>query len=119
MYQDTQLQESIPNPFAKIFDEISEMKHLLKNLLHKESLQKTEDEFITVKDASLLTKYSPPSIYRLCKQKEIPHHKQGNKILFKKDELISWLNDGRQKTVKEITADAERHLGRMGGSVGA
>ena len=77
-------------------------------------LQQKEEELLTIKEAANFLKYSVPSIYRLVSENKIPHFKKGSKLLFKKDELTAWLNEGRRKTVTEISNDAERHLEELG-----
>lgn len=73
-----------------------------------------EDQFLTIKEAAKLLKYSVPSIYRLISKNEIPNLKRGGKILFNKKELLAWAQEGRRKTITEITEDAEKHLGNLG-----
>lgn len=73
-----------------------------------------DDQLLTIKEAAKLLKYSVPSMYRLISEKKIPNLKRGGKILFEKDELLEWAKEGRRKTVKEITEDAEKYLGSIG-----
>jgi len=77
-------------------------------------VQKKEEELLTIKETAIFLKYSVPSIYRLVSENKIPNFKKGSKLLFRKDELIAWLNEGKRKTVNEIGDDAERHLEELG-----
>jgi hypothetical protein len=36
--------------------------------------------------------------------------KRGKKVYFRKDKLIKWLNEGRRKTVEELTSESFESL---------
>lgn len=49
-------------------------------------------EILDIKAVSELTKLSVGSIYQKIHKNEIPHHKQGQKLLrFKRSEILAWL----------------------------
>lgn len=45
---------------------------------------------------------------------EIPHSKIGKRLIFTEDGLLEYLVSVRKKTVTEIEADSEAHLGSLG-----
>ncbi len=45
---------------------------------------------------------------------EIPHSKKGKMLTFFEDQLLDYLKSGRVRTRKEIEADVEDHLGKLG-----
>lgn len=50
------------------------------------------EEFVGIKEASKLIRYSVPSIYRKVRQKAIPFYRVGRrKIVFKPSELSEWI----------------------------
>lgn len=105
------------NPFEIIDTRLSNIESLLLDLKHapKDSTPNIEeDQLLTIKEAANLLKYSVPSMYRLISANKIPNLKKGGKILFSKEELITWAKEGRRKTVDEIAEDAEKHLGKLG-----
>lgn len=73
-----------------------------------------EEQLLSLKEAAVFIKLSVSSMYRLCNEKKIPNLKRGGKILFHKDELLAWAEEGRRKTVMEKDEDAERHLEKLG-----
>ena len=50
-----------------------------------------EDRFLTIKEASKLTKLSISHINKLVKEGVIPSLKVGKRRLFDRDELIAWM----------------------------
>ena len=50
-----------------------------------------EDIFLTIKEASALTKLSISHINKLVKEGVIPSLKVGKRRLFDRDELIAWM----------------------------
>ena len=47
---------------------------------------------INIKAASVLLNVQPVTIYRLCKQREIPYRRVGHKIMFSDDDISQYLN---------------------------
>ena len=107
----------IQNPFDLLNQRLKNIEVLLIDIKHSPNLYSKEeekDEFLDIKEAAFLLKYSLPSMYRLVKTREIPSLKKAGKILFSKEELIKWAKEGRRKTVVEINEDAEKYLGTLG-----
>jgi excisionase family DNA binding protein len=50
-----------------------------------------EDKFLTIKEASRLTKLSVSLINKLVNERKIPSLKVGKRRLFDRDELIAWM----------------------------
>lgn len=57
-----------------------------------------EKEIIGVPKTCELTNLARPTIYGLVNRKEIPHFKRGQKLRFRRSELIRWIEDGRVVT---------------------
>ncbi len=73
-----------------------------------------QEEILTIKQAAEVVKLAVPTLYKLCGEKNIPHLKKGGKLLFLRKEIIKWVEEGRQKTKREIRLDAETWLGKLG-----
>lgn len=104
------------NPFQQINERLFKIESLLVNIRIEKINNPTseEEKLLTLKQAAHLISYSVPSMYRLINARQIPSIKKGGKILFSKEELLKWANEGRRRTVTEITEDAEKHLGKLG-----
>jgi hypothetical protein len=46
----------------------------------------------------------------------IPYSKKGKRLYFSKQELINWIKEGRQKTITEISNEANTFVKIKGGS---
>jgi excisionase family DNA binding protein len=57
------------------------------------------DNIITVKETAKMFHSSTATIYKMCRENQIPHFRVRGKILFNKDELMKW--------TKEQEADQE------------
>lgn len=58
--------------------------------------KKQEDEsYLDVKEAASLMRCSSMQVYRDCAQGAIPHIRKGNRIIFKRRDLIAWLDSLR------------------------
>lgn len=93
-----------------------EFKSLLKATITEVLSQiknegKDEDQLLNVKEASLFLGLAVATLYEKTSERLIPHYKQGKKIVFKKSELIKWIESRRIPTIEDIKAEAIRRLG--------
>lgn len=75
------------------------------------SKAKDTDEFsgggiLTVPQAAELLHLAVPTIYGLLHRRELPSMKRGNRVYFKRSELMQYLEQGRKKTSAEIQNEA-------------
>ncbi len=66
-------------------------------------------EYFGAKTAAKISGYSLNTIYSKTSRKEIPHIKRNNKVLFNRNDFLSWLteNQVRTKTDESIQLDRE------------
>lgn len=55
-----------------------------------------EKEFLSIKKAAELTGISVSTLYKLVCCRRIPVYKPTGKLLFLKEELIAWVEQGKQ-----------------------
>ena len=48
-------------------------------------------ELLSVEEAAAYLKFSTTYLYRLCREKKIPHVNYGRHIIFRKADLFNWL----------------------------
>ena len=65
---------------------------------------------LTIDQAASLLSKKKQTIYRLVGKAEIPHYKVGNRLYFKREELLEWVNRSRRKTRSEITEEASAFI---------
>ena len=99
--------ENLPTAVAELQKGQSELKTLL--------LQKTESKPeietpIPPGGVIPITRLSKPTLYGYVQRNEIPYHKKGNRLYFFKSEIIDWIKTGKQKTLKELGAEADLYL---------
>lgn len=70
------------------------------------------DKILTAGQASKFLSLSRDRVYRLTQKKAIPHMKRGTRTFFSEQELIAWLKEGRQKTIKELHSEADSSIQR-------
>lgn len=58
-------------------------------------------DIIGIEDAVILTGYKKSTIYRKTSTNTIPHHKRGNKVVFRRSELETWMLENKQYTIEE------------------
>jgi len=61
-----------------------------------------ENEYLDVSDVAQLLCISKNAVYGLIRRRRIPYYKSTKKVLFKKSEVLAFVNVGRNPTRKEI-----------------
>jgi ABC-type enterochelin transport system ATPase subunit len=97
------------NPFEVIDQRLSNIESLLIDIKHKSvnvSNEKKElSERILIKECSEITNLAEATIRTLAHFKKIPYHKEGKFLVFKRSEIISWLDNGRPSNAQQIADD--------------
>ena len=66
------------------------------------SIDKNKTEFMDVQEASSFLKLKVSTIYQFVDKNKIPFHKPTKKLLFKKSELVEWVEKVRIFTIREL-----------------
>lgn len=101
------------NPFEEISARLGHLESSVNQIGKRlEQLTRSENEEVIggISLAEKITGLAKPTIYTLASQRKIPCMKRGKKLYFSKDSLISWIKDGRRKTVAEIGSESEDQL---------
>ncbi len=71
-----------------------------------------QNELITVKQAAELLHVAPGTIYQMVYRREIPSYKSpsGQRLYFKRSELLQWATSQPTLTQEEIEAEAADRL---------
>lgn len=65
---------------------------------------------LNVAQAAEFLGWAKPTLYAYTSERKIPYSKRGGKLYFDEDELIEWLQQGKQKTQAEIQAEAQNYV---------
>ena len=67
-----------------------------------------ENTYIKIQEASLFLRTSTSTLYKLTMNSKIPHYKFGRNLLFKKEELIQFVENGDAgKGTRIVPSDLE------------
>lgn len=92
------------NPFAPIFERLERIEKSLSGI-HSALESKSgtpDDEFLNVQQVAGLIEESVASIYTRTSSRTIPFYKKGKRLLFKRSEILQWIESGKKKTIEEI-----------------
>jgi len=76
----------------------------------KANLSKEEDDLTDFKGMLKILNIAESTGYAKTSSGEIPHFKKGRKLLFRKSELIQYIESGKRKSTKDIDLIAEQYL---------
>ena len=72
-------------------------------------------DILDIKQAASFLHLKVNTLYEKTSEKSIPHFKKGNKLLFKRDELMAWVQEGKVKTQEELRGEASTYTLRREG----
>ena len=75
---------------------LKKIERLLEERHHNEVI------YLNIEEASQFIKMKKTSIYQLVYQRKIPFYKRGKILLFKKSELVQWIENERKETLEEL-----------------
>lgn len=66
------------------------------------TINQSNTEFMDIQEASNFLKLKVSTIYQFVDKNKIPFHKPTKKLLFKKSELVEWVEKNRVLTIDEL-----------------
>ena len=90
---------------------IEEFKNVLKGAIREVIAEQdinrnNEETLINVQEAAALLNLAVPTLYEKTSNRLIPHYKHGKKLMFKKSELLAWIQLRKRKTIIELKDEA-------------
>lgn len=92
------------NPFISIIERLEDLDVKLSRLLQVQEAHgvNRSDELMNINEVADFLDESVQSIYSRTSRRTIPFYKKGKKLLFKKTEILNWLDGQKKKTVSEL-----------------
>jgi excisionase family DNA binding protein len=84
--------EQVPEALAYLIDEVAELKNYAKMQFIAEPEKRRP---ISIQQASKIIGKAIQTIYGLVCTKKIPYYKQGKQLYFYEDELLAYIESGR------------------------
>jgi len=78
------------------------------------NMPELSDIFLNIKEVSQLLKMNVSTINNFIKEGKIPSYKVGKRRLFKKEELIKWVESQRDESYKGIKIKKRKEVKRKG-----
>ena len=95
--------EQLPAAIEILLERVTRIEKLLDSGSGDNSIK----EMISAKEAAVLLDISMSSLYKMTHTNEVPFYKPGgNKLYFKKEELLTWMLQHRIKSQSEINKEA-------------
>jgi excisionase family DNA binding protein len=103
--------EAMPQNLATISEQIGALSNDisdLRRMMFVANKPQVAEEFINIDAACEVVHLAKPTLYRMCQQKQVPHYKPAKELLFRKSELLKWVENSRSngcKTREEMEAE--------------
>ena len=87
--------------FQQFADRLTRLEILISENFAKPNQAADSDQLLTVEQAAEFLHLSVPTLYAKVCQRAIPHMKRSKRLYFSKQELKSYINDGRILTATQ------------------
>lgn len=74
------------------------------------------EQLLSIQEAAEFLSLSVPTVYSKVSKGELPVMKRSKRLYFSQSELLSYLKEGRKKSITEIDQQAEAYLKKKGGN---
>lgn len=91
--------ETMPQMLADLMGQVTHLSKELAGLskrLHATSKPSHAEDFIDLETACEVIHLKKPTLYKLAQKGLIPHYKPSKELLFRRSELIKWVEDSRR-----------------------
>lgn len=90
------------NPFEPINARLNNLEALTLEVLQilRSTSTTDTDEIGGIELARQVTRLSAARIYTLVSERKLPHKKRGNRLTFRRSELLNWLDEGNRAEQK-------------------
>lgn len=107
--------EQLPELFNDLRIQFSELKDQVINYCQKTQVPENQDiPNMDVQAAADFLSLTVPTIYSKVSKGELPTMKRGNRLYFSRNDLITYLKEGRKLTNSEINALADDYISNNG-----
>ena len=93
--------EQMPKFLAMIYQKVEGLESRL------DQKQEPENPYTDVTEAALFIKKSKAALRQIVYRGELRYIKRGNSLLFRKNDLIEWIEGGSRKSKAELKESAE------------
>jgi excisionase family DNA binding protein len=98
-----EINRTIEERLQQIEKDVSQIKLMLINFLSNfTKTESKEESLLNVKDVSSFLKVDSSIIYAACSKGELPFIKIGKSYKFKKEDILKWIENGRNKVVISV-----------------
>lgn len=87
--------DKLPLAVSYLMEQVNKIYQLVETLQPQKIDH--QHQLIDIDKASILIQKSKPTIYRLARTGLIPVYKRGKKLYFYEDELLKWIEAGKNK----------------------
>ncbi|MBK1851555.1 helix-turn-helix domain-containing protein [Marinobacter sp. 1-4A] len=95
----------------RVLQDMMVLKKIILDHVKGSKVPESDKEIMNLEECAEFTGLKKSTLYQLTSQKKIPYFKpNGNRIFFKRADVLQWLQSNRIATADEIEQAAAQHL---------
>jgi excisionase family DNA binding protein len=103
--------DNMPEAITHLLHEVAYIKNYLLNKSTSTSepviVPPVDKAFLTVKEVSQMIRKSKGTVYNMTSARKIPFIKNGNRVVFDRQEILNWMREDERKTAKQLQEEIE------------
>ncbi len=97
--------DNLPEAVGLLIEKVESLeKMLMEKPVHHQPTQ--TKQLLTVREAAEFLSLAVPTVYSMVSRGDLPHMKRSKRLYFDREELMSYLKQGRQQTNDEVRESA-------------
>lgn len=101
--------DELPDAIFELLQRMTALEQAVANSAAYANPADSEDVLLTVEDACEVLCVKKSTLYSLVSRRVIPSYKQGKRLFFKRQELVSGITSRKRASLEEINALAALH----------
>lgn len=98
MQSETITFDKLPQAITYLTEQVTELKEMVSAL---QPMPSEKHVLIEIDEACTIIRKAKPTVYALVRKGILPAYKKGKKLYFYKDELLTWIENGRKTTSEQ------------------
>lgn len=90
--------DGVPQAMEQLIDMVTSVQNSVNQLIKQCAAPSQQEKLITIEEACSVLGLAKSTVYAMTQAHKIPFYQPGKKLMFKRSELISWMEQTRHES---------------------
>ena len=93
--------DELPNAVERLTKMVTAIQDSLTLFFKQQKSQPPQEDLIGIEQACKVLGLAKPTVYAMTQSKKIPFYQPGRKLMFKRSELVEWMEQSRRESASQ------------------